>query len=279
MAVPGNDALTPPPEVQRYYADFPEESRLASGPSRLEFERTKDVLSRVLPKPPCRVVDVGGAAGAYALWLAERGYEVHLVDASPRLVEEARRRTAGLAKPIASISLGDARCLSRPDGSADAVLMMGPLYHLPVAGDRVIALREAARVLTVHGVVVAAAISRYASALDGLARKLSRDPRFVAMRDRDLADGQHRNETDNPDYFTTSYFHRPADLVQEIEAAGFQDVSVLGVEGPGWMLADLDARWDDAALRQDLLDVARALEREPSIIGASSHLLGVGRNA
>jgi hypothetical protein len=37
------DAPTPPEEVQRYYAEFSEESRLSSGPSRLEFERTKDV--------------------------------------------------------------------------------------------------------------------------------------------------------------------------------------------------------------------------------------------
>jgi hypothetical protein len=75
---------------------------------------------------------------------------------------------------------------------------------------------------------VAAAISRYASALDGLARKLSSDPRFVKIRDRDLADGQHRNDTDNLDYFTTAYFHRPDDLRSELQVAGFQDVSVLG---------------------------------------------------
>ena len=73
--------------VGEYYATFPEEARLASGSSRLEFERTKDILVRVLPPAPARVVDVGGAAGAYSSWLAEHGYEVHLVDLSPRLVE------------------------------------------------------------------------------------------------------------------------------------------------------------------------------------------------
>src|SRR5882672_7653677 len=52
-----------PPEVISYYEQFPEESRLMSGPFRLEFERTKEIVSRVLPKPPSVVVDVGGAAG------------------------------------------------------------------------------------------------------------------------------------------------------------------------------------------------------------------------
>ena len=268
--------FTPPPEVLAYYDGFPEESRLGFGFFRLEFERTKELLARVLPEPPARIVDVGGAAGAYSLWLAEAGYEVHLVDASPRLVEEARRRSAGSATRIASLSVADGRRLPQENDSAAAVLVMGPLYHLPSAADRVASLRESFRVLATDGIAVVAAISRYASALDGLARKFSLDPRYVKIRDRDLADGQHRNDTD-ADYFTTAYFHRPDDLFAELEAAGFQEVRVLGVEGPGWLLPDFDARWDDPEQRKDLLDVARALESESSILGVSAHLLGIGR--
>lgn len=274
MTVNDNETA-PPPEVLAHYERFPEESRLSVGSSRLEFERTKEILLRVLPKPPARVVDVGGAAGAYSAWLADRGYEVHLVDASPRLVEEGRRHNARLSKPIASLAVADARRLPQGDGGAAVVLLMGPLYHLPSAADRLGALREAFRVLASPGIAVVAAISRYASALDGLARKLSLDPRFVRIRDRDLADGQHRNDTGNADYFTTAYFHRPEDLRFELEAAGFREVEVLGVEGPGWVLPDFDARWEVAALRKDLLDVARALQSEPSILGISAHLLGV----
>jgi SAM-dependent methyltransferase len=267
---------TPSPEVAAYYEQYPEESRLDTGASQLEFERTKEILSRVLPKPPARILDVGGAAGAYSAWLAERGYEAHLVDVSPRLVEEARRRNAKRARPIASLSVADARSLSQEDGWAAGVLLMGPLYHLPAAEDRMVALREAHRVLAAPGVAVVAAISRYASALDGMSRKFSLDPRFVEIRDRDLADGQHRNETGIPHYFTTAYFHRPEDLRAELLSARFVDVEILGVEGPGWLLADFDARWADEGLRKDMLDVARALESQPSIVGVSGHLLGVG---
>jgi ubiquinone/menaquinone biosynthesis C-methylase UbiE len=276
MVMPDHE-ITPPPEVLSYYATFPEESRLGLGTSRLEFERTKEILARVLPAPPARIVDVGGAAGAYSLWLAEQGYEVHLVDAARRLVEEARTRSARSATPVASLSVADARRLPHADGSAAAILVMGPLYHLTAAADRATSIREAFRVLAGAGVAAVAAISRYASTLDGLARKLSLDPRFVKIRDRDLADGQHRNDTDNSDYFTTAYFHRPDDLRAELEAAGFRDVTVLGVEGPGWILPDFDARWDDPALRKDLLDAARALESGPSVVGVSAHLLGIGR--
>jgi ubiquinone/menaquinone biosynthesis C-methylase UbiE len=269
--------MEPLPEVVRYYAHFAEESRLGSGRGRLEFERTKEILSGVLPAPPARILDVGGAAGAYSSWLAAQGHDVHLVDASARLVDEARRRHAGSSHPIASFSVADARALPQPDGFADVVLAMGPLYHLPDGADRHAALQDARRVLRPAGLLVAAAISRYASALDGLARHLTVDPAFVRMRDRDLRDGQHRNETDRVDYFTTAYFHRPDDLAREIAAAGFADVHVLGVEGPGWMVADFDARWDDRTQRDDLMIVARALESEPAILGVSAHLIGIAR--
>ena len=269
--------MKPLREVVDYYEQYPEESRLQRGPSQLEFERTKNILTAVMPPAPARVLDVGGAAGVYSAWLAALGYQVRLVDASPRLVAEARRRNATLSTPIASLEVADARALPHEDGSADVVLIMGPLYHLPDAADRIAALREAVRVLAPAGLVAVAAISRYASALDGLARGLGADEGFVRIRDRDLRDGQHRNDTGRPDYFTTAYFHRPDDLREELEAAGFEDVGVYGVEGPGWMVADFERRWQDPALRRDFLQVAAALEREPSVIGASAHLLGIGR--
>src|SRR5689334_20138570 len=270
------DRLAPPREVLEYYEQFPEESRLASGPFKLEFERTKDMLTRFLPPAPARVIDAGGAAGAYSTWLTGLGYDVHLIDATPRLVTKARERNATLTRPIASIALGDARSLAEPDGSAAVVMIMGPLYHLPSSTDRLSALREAHRVLASPGVVVAAAISRYASALDGLSRKVL-DPAFLRIRDQDLIDGQHRNPTDTLNYFTTAYFHRPEDLRAELEEAGFLDAEVRGVEGVAWMFTDFESRWADEALRQDILNVARALEAEPSIVGVSAHLLGIGR--
>ena len=267
---------TPPPEVQAFYEAYPEESRLQDGPFQLEFERTKDIFTRLLPSAPACIVDVGGAAGAYSLWLADRGYQVHLVDASPRLVNEARARHARATAPLASLSVADARHLPQHANSADAVLVMGPLYHLTEAADRLAALGEAFRVVVGGGVVAVAAISRYASTLDGLSRRIL-DPQFVAIRDRDLVDGQHRNDTGTLHYFTTAYFHRPDDLRAELETAGFQDVSVLGVEGPAWILPDFDERWADPLLRRDMLDISRLLEAEPSVIGLSAHLLAIAR--
>src|SRR5688572_24321824 len=207
--------MRPPREVLDYYNSYPEEVRLQQGPYRLEFERTKDILSRVLPPAPAVVVDIGGAAGVYSFWLAEQGYVAHLVDSSARLVGEARRRNTSAGHRLASATVGDARALPQRDAWADAVLIMGPLYHLPQEEDRVAALREASRVVKPGGTVVVAAISRYASALDGLVRRLTLDPAFKPIRDRDLRDGQHRNDPARA-YFTTAFLHRPEDLAAEM---------------------------------------------------------------
>jgi ubiquinone/menaquinone biosynthesis C-methylase UbiE len=265
------------PTIAAYYDRAPEESRLEQGAFRVEELRTRELIERHAPPPPATVIDVGGAAGAYAFWLAERGYDVHLVDAVPRLVEEARRRNARAPRPLASCRVGDARAIPAGDESAAVVLMLGPLYHLIDPADRRTALREAARVLRRGGVVVAAGISRWASALDGLARDLFGDARFASIVERDVRDGQHRNLTDRLDYFTTAYFHRPEELRAELAEAALEVEGLYGVEGPGWILPDLDDRWTDPARRATLLHVARLLEAEPSVLGCSAHLLAVGR--
>ena len=265
------------PAIASYYRLAPERIRLEQGPFQLEFARTLELVHRFAPQPPALVLDVGGGPGAYAITLAARGYEVHLIDPVPGLVDEARRRSDAGTSPVASCRTGDARHLDWPSGAADVILLLGPLYHLPEAGDRMLALAEAIRVLRVGGVLFAAGISRFASAIDGLVRDLFSDPDFTGIVERDLSTGQHRNPTARLDYFTTAYFHRPEELRDELAAAGFAVEGVYGLEGPGWMLQDFDRRWSDPRARADLLRVARALETEPSLLGLSAHLLAVGR--
>jgi hypothetical protein len=90
------------PEIIDYYSQVPEESRLAAGSSRLEFERTKELIARLLPSGPVQIADVGGGSGPYAFWLAGLGHSVHLVDATPRLIEEAKRQNGVSGQPLAS---------------------------------------------------------------------------------------------------------------------------------------------------------------------------------
>ena len=264
-----------PEEILRHYEVFDEQTRLSAGDGQLEAARTRTILERYLPPPPATIVDVGGAAGVYAHWLAARGYEVHLRDIVARHIEQAAAASSA-EHPLASAALGDARDLDLESDSSDGVLVMGPLYHLTEQRDRLAALREARRVLRSDGVIVAAAISRYASALDALWRGRYDDPAFRAVVHRDLTDGQHRNPTDDLSYFTTAYFHTPDDLAAELTESGFRDVTVLPVEGIGWIIPDFGARWADEASRREILDLIGRTEEAPELLGVSQHLLAVG---
>ena len=266
-----------PPEILAHYEEYEEATRLSEGTGPLEKERTRRILRRCLPSPPATVLDVGGGTGVHALWLASLGYQVHLIDPVPRHVESAAAASAAnRGTPLASTRVGEARELAAADGTMDAVLLMGPMYHLTEHDDRMQALAEARRVLRAGGAVVAAAISRFASLLDGVGRNLVRDPAFRAILDRDLTDGQHRNTVDNLTYFTTAFLHHPEELRAELTKARFAGVEVLAVEGVAGAIPDFEERWANPSDREILLELVERTETEPALLGASQHLLGIG---
>jgi SAM-dependent methyltransferase len=255
-------------EILGYYETGEELGRLERGYSRLEFARTKELLLRYLPPPPARVLDVGGGPGVYAAWLADAGYEVKLVDLTPLHVKEARDRAVGRFVT----EIGDARALAEPEESYDVVLLLGPLYHLVERVDRVQALKEARRVLRPDGLLAAAAISRFGSLLDGLLRGML-DPTGWKLVERALADGRHLPGPDDGALFTTAYLHLSDELEAEIEEGGFRLLGLFGIEGPGWLRAET---LDETDGFETAMRVARAIEQERTLIGASAHLLGIG---
>ena len=266
-------------EIQAYYARSRESVRLLNEWGELERLRTESILLRYLPLAPATIVDVGGAAGIYAIPLANRGYSVHLIDPVELHLYQARKAATEANVVLGSIGRGDARHLGLLSNSADSVLMLGPLYHLPEYSDRIQALRESRRILKPGGILVAAAISRFASLIDGLSRGFFPDPKFRAIIAADLKSGRHVNSTGQLDYFTTAYFHRPDELLTEAREAGFEGPKLLSIEGPAWSAAHFQDTWRDADQRKDLMEFLSSIETEPSILGASAHLLLVAQKA
>lgn len=261
------------PAIESHYGTGYERGRLfPGGTPSLEFVRSMELLDRLLPAPPARVLDVGGGPGTYAAPLARRGYQVHLVDPVPLHVDQARDAAGRDTAATFTATLGDARELPAADGSQDAVLLFGPLYHLTEPAGRELALAEARRVLRPGGRLLAMAVCRYASLLGGLFAGRLDDPVFAPMVARDLADGQHRNPdpVGRPEFFTTAFFHTPEGLAMEVEQAGFTGPTVYGVEGPGWSLLQ---EWADERRRAGILFAAQVAETEPALRGVSPHLI------
>ena len=268
----------PSDEILSFYRQTQESKRLTNDVrGEIEFTRTQEIITRYLPAPPAVVLDIGGGSGPYACWLAKAGYEVHLVDPVDLHVEQAKEASNQQPEhPIASISLGDARALRFASMSADAVLLLGPLYHLIDKSERLLALREAYRVLRNGGVIVAAGISRFASLLGSFFEDRFRNSILIDIVQSDLETGYHRNLTEDLKYFTDAYLHRPEELGSEVAEASFQHQATLAVQGPAWLFESFKNYWTDPELRLVVLDLIRKVEAEPSILGMSAHILAIG---
>jgi SAM-dependent methyltransferase len=258
-------------EILAYYARGKEDARLRQGGApagRLEFWRTQDVLRRLLPAAPARILDVGGGSGVHAQWLAQDGYEVDLVDPVPLHVEQADRL------PGVTARLGDARSLAVEHAAYDGVLLLGPLYHLPERADRVRALGEARRVVRPGGPVIAATINRYAALHDILREERYFDPVQRARTDAVSGHGRHGTEGGR---FTIAYLAQPAEVPGEFTDAGLAPEGQYGLEGVAWLMGGVEDWLDDPARREAVLAASRRIESEPTLLGASGHLLTVGR--
>ena len=197
---------------------------------RMEFALSMRILDAHLPKSD-RILDCGGGPGRYALWLAGKGYDVTLFDLSESCLVKARTeaQNAGLAL---TFQQGTATDLSHyRDAGFDAVLVMGPLYHLKAQQERQRALEETARVLTPGGLVAASFVTRTA-ALRGVAKYQAGrvlelyGPMLNVVR-------QGYDETDPPpdDKHFPFYFSHPSEIEPLLRSAGLEPLGVFAVEG------------------------------------------------
>jgi SAM-dependent methyltransferase len=261
-------------DVLDFYNLGLEEQRLQDPRRSVEFWRTRDVLARHLPQPPATILDIGGGPGAYALPLAGDGYNVTLVDPVPLHISQATHASRTQDRPLGRALRGDAREVP-VDEQHDAVLLLGPLYHLITAADRARAWSEARRCVRPGGVIVAAAVSRYYAFWETLASGKTPLPGVAQALETQLRTGQYRNPTGEEGLWTTAYFHTPDELADEARSAGLLLRALVAVEGPAKLLGDLSGRMADPERRQHVLDTQRRIEEEPSILGLSQHILAI----
>jgi SAM-dependent methyltransferase len=259
--------------MRAHYEQGLERERLSNGPGELEFTRTTEIALRHLPAAPAVVADIGGGPGRYALWLASLGYQVEHRDLMPLHVEQLTADAAGV--PGIRTAVGDVRNLDLPDASVDGVLLLGPLYHLTDRAERVLALRECMRIVRPGGPVIAAAISRWAVRIDGMLRErlYLKYPAVVGLIDEIDRTGMMPPLEEGK---FTAFCHRPGELREELGEAGLEVADLVSVEGPAFILGDLDARMADPGDRAAVLEVARAIERVPELIGFGPHFIATG---
>jgi SAM-dependent methyltransferase len=250
-------------DVRAFYEGRDEATRRRTGEGRVELLRTQQILRGALA-PGSRILDIGGADGAHAEWLEGDGHRVEVVDLVPRHVEGARAR--GL-----TAQQGDARDVPHRDDSFDAVLMLGPLYHLTDPSHRATALAEAHRVLRPEGLLAVSAMNSLAIMLEYLREgPIDAAARAVAAGLLETCIGD--STADTPIFA----FHTDPALRRELCAAGFGDISVRGLEGPAWPLLDPAGPPDDPFIEQ-VVHIAELADRDDAFAAVSGHLLALAR--
>lgn len=262
--------MTDDAALQAYYERDRERDRLLGGLGQVEFERTVEIVLRSLPPAPAVIADIGGGPGRYTDWLVDAGYTVVHRDVVPHHVDQVRSRH-GQAFDTA---VGDARAVDLADDSVDAVLLLGPLYHLADDDDRAQAVAEAARITKPGGWIYGAAIGRWAARIQAILNDREFDERpAVLERIDDLeVTGILRPAFEGS---FTGNTHTPAQLRDEFTRDDLRLESLVAIEGiaSAWRDDRVDEWLATDADRTVLYDSLRALETVPDLMGTSAHLL------
>lgn len=237
---------------------------------RIEFEITKRYLDEFIPGGGLRILDIGGGPGRYSIYLAGKGHLVTLLDLAKKNVELARGKTAEAGVKLEAFIHGNALDLSQIEGPYDAVLLMGPLYHLLDEDDRRRSISEALRVLKPNGLIFAAFISCYAPIQDYLKSLYPIDsPDDILSY---LEDGRNKAG----EGFTEAHFSGIDEARDLMNSFGLEELAFVGVEN---VLASREMAINE--LEEDQfnkwLDICYRLGKDLNLMGTSEHFLYIGR--
>lgn len=261
-------------DIAAYYNSDPlrEHSRLER--HQLEHELTWRYLDQYLPSQGS-ILEIGSATGIYALELVKRGYTVTAVDMSVKLLDENKRSVgeAGLEHQV-RFALADARNLSEvTQRNFDVALLMGPLYHLVELEDRQAALKQVMERLRTGGIIFSAFISRFGIMGD----LLKNMPGWIEDHEEVSSILEHgKDPHHHPQEGFRGYFAKVSEILPLHEEMGFETITLAGVE-PAISSDDESYNRLEGRQRQLWLDLLYKISTESSILGASRHLLYIGR--
>ena len=260
-------------DIRDFYSRAPDYEDERLNRHQLEFEMTLKFMDEFLPSD-ANILELGAATGRYTVELAKRGYRGVAVDLAPTLMERCRQRLRKEGVTSWQTIVADARNLDEIGGVFDAVLIMGPLYHLVEAEDRARVLEEARDRLVDDGVCFTSWISR----VGVLGDLLKNHPEWIDREDEVTSILSEGREPPGPRSGFRGYFARVDEIEPFHEKAGLNTVVLAGIE-PAISADDDSYNSLEPPLRARWLDLLYRVSTEPSAVGASRHLLYIGKKS
>lgn len=232
---------------------------------RAEFVLTAELLDEFVA-PGTDVLDVGAGPGRYAEHLLRRGCRVGLTDLSAeslRLFEE--RVEPDTADRVLFCRQGSAMDLGwLSSESFDAVLLLGPLYHLVTHDERRAALQEAWRVLRPGGILVASYVSPYKPLREAVEKGDQRAVERLRAGGPTLHLGMQQ------------YRGWPSEARDALADTGFEVLRMRNLQG---LAALLPRDTIDTQNPEAFFAMLRATCELPDLLGATLHFLCVARRS
>jgi SAM-dependent methyltransferase len=261
--------------VKNYYNDHIlfEDRRLEE--NVFELPLTLKYIERYV-YPGDKILDISCGTGRYARSLLEKGYLLGLNDLSEKNMELTLERTDKHPNIILS-TVSDALDSSIWNAEEwDAILMLGPLYHMIQKRKRLELLKKAQSSVKTNGWVYSAFMSRTAALLYGL--KNNPDGIRKANGARKLwKTGTDDDFVEGTQWFTHAYFSFPEDIDPLITDAGLTPVHLAGVEGIFGENMGLFHSLDEE-LKQQWMDFIIEHCEDIHMVHSSKHLLSVSQN-
>lgn len=259
--------------VVESYENYKEENRLTTNNARkIEFITTTRVLDEVIGAKS-KILDCAAGTGIYAFWLADKGHDVTATDITPRHIEMINRTltTKEYSMHTAVLDAADMSCFA--DAAFDAVLNMGPFYHLVTEEQREKCFKECFRVLKKGGLLITAYIPRYYVFP------------YVAASDVKYLDGHLAKQLietgvllhdDEKCFWTDTYYSSKEEMESLYGNHGLEIIDHFAQDGLAPLLSHKVDQWDESQFKT-WCDYHYSICREPSILGLSNHVVIIGR--
>ena len=264
-------------QVENHYDSGPELEWERLERHRTEFALTTLTLHEYLPPPPTYILDIGGGPGRYSIALTQQGYTVTLLDLSRGNLTFARSKAQEAGVQLAGYIHGNALSLSQfAEESYDAVLLLGPLYHLLEVEEREKAIKEAARVLKTGGCIFAAFITRSAPLRFWAKNEPTAIIKYSGLFEEYLTKGTYRAISGSDAGFTDAYFAHHTEIKPLMERCGLKTLDFVACEG---IISMIDSKLNELTGEawEAWVNLNYSWSKDPAVHGTTEHLLYVGR--
>jgi ubiquinone/menaquinone biosynthesis C-methylase UbiE len=213
----------------KFYESMSETRRLQrSRVGRLEFHTTVTFVEKHI-SPEDTILELGAGDGTYSLHFSRRGHRVMATDLLPANVQTILAKAE--SEELRNIQVRQANAIQLADfseGEFQAVLCLGPYYHLRTRELRRQCLLECRRVVQDAGIVALSYINRslivYYLLTTG--KQLTPD-QYDSLMDPDDLRVDYPDELLNITHFATA-----KSVEEEVRSCGFEILEHVGTDGP-----------------------------------------------